>query len=173
MGQHKIAPAIKTFLMKTEFTRAIVPHEVRRLMAFDRKVFPAADVFPAAYWKVCESWWLLVDGRRAGCCAFERHVDFLEDAEEEGYPRRKGSLYIATTGILPKYQGMGFGRILKAWQVSYARYHGFSRIVTNSRRRNAAMIALNRKFGFRVVRTIAGYYGDPTDAAVVMELRLD
>jgi RimJ/RimL family protein N-acetyltransferase len=62
--------------------------------------------------------------------------------------------------------------LLKAWQIAWARYHGFSRIVTNTRKRNAAMIALNRKFHFRILRTTPRYYDDPPDSTVVMELLL-
>jgi hypothetical protein len=32
------------------------------------------------------------------------------------------------------------------------------------------MIVLNRKFGFKVIRTTRGYYYDPVEATVVMEL---
>ena len=159
--------------MHMEFRKAILPDELRSLMAFDRKVFPIADLFDAGYWKKCEPYWMLVDGIKVGCCAFEKQVDFQEDISADGVnPRLKGSLYISTTGILPKFQGKGFGSLLKAWQVSYARYHGFTRIVTNSRRRNPRMIALNRKFGFRVVRTTPQYYSGPPDSTVVMELLL-
>ncbi len=156
--------------MKTEFRQAIPATEIRRLMAFDRKVFPPSDLFDADYWKACTVYWLIVDGVKLGCCAFEEHVDFQDDLSD-GNPRVKGSLYIASTGILPKFQGQGLGTLLKSWQVCYARNYGFKRIVTNTRGRNTAMIALNRKFGFRVIRTSRGYYSDPTDSTVVMELR--
>jgi ribosomal protein S18 acetylase RimI-like enzyme len=73
---------------------------------------------------------------------------------------------------LPKHQGAGLGRLLKSWEVAYARYHGFHRIVTNTRKCNARMIALNRAFGFRILRTSPGYYSGPTDSTVVMELRV-
>jgi ribosomal protein S18 acetylase RimI-like enzyme len=145
--------------LKTEFRKAELPREVRSLQAFDRKAFREADRFPAAYWKVCESWWMVAGGVKIGCCAFERDSP------------RKGSLYIATTGILPDYRHRGFGTLLKAWEIGYARFHGFRRIVANSRKSNAAMIALNRKFGFRVIRTVARYYAEPVEAAVVMELK--
>lgn len=144
--------------MKTEFRKAILPREIGALLAFDRKVFPKADRFDRAYWKECESYWLIVGRTKVGCCAFER---------------RKGSLYISTTGILPKFQNRGFGPLLKSWEIAYARYHGFKRILTNCRKRNARMIALNRQFGFRVVRTIPRYYEEPTDSSVLMELLLD
>ena len=147
--------------LRTEFIRAELPRDLRALIAFDRRVFPS-DHFGAADWKRYEAYWLVVDRRRIGCCAFEKNVDSDEN-------KRKGSVYISTTGILPAYQGMGFGTLMKAWQIAWARRHGFRRIVTNTRKRNAAMIALNRKFGFRVVRTIPGYYDDPPDSALVME----
>jgi ribosomal protein S18 acetylase RimI-like enzyme len=67
---------------------------------------------------------------------------------------------------------MGFGQLMKCWQIAYARLHGFSRIVTNTRKRNTGMIALNRKFGFATLRTTPGYYSAPADSTVVMELVL-
>ncbi len=108
----------------------------------------------------------MVDGVKAGCCAFETHVDFAEDGD---IVPAAGVLYIATTGILPRYQGQGLGAVLKSWQVAYARRHGFQRMVTSSRASNAAMIALNGRFGFQIARRIEGYYTDPLEAAVVME----
>jgi len=159
--------------MKTEFRKADPAVEIRSLIAFDRKVFPKSDLFDADYWKACVVYWLIVDGVKVGCCAFEEHVDFRDDVGTGGInPRRKGSLYIASTGILPKFQGKGFGTLLKSWQICYARRHGFKRIVTNTRSRNVAMITLNQEFGFGIVRTTHRYYSDPSDSTVVMELLL-
>lgn len=147
--------------------------EIRSLVAFDHKVFRKADWFSTAEWRAYESWWMIVGNRRAGCCAFQHNVDFREDAsEDDGNPPLRGSLYISTTGILPRFQHMGFGAMLKSWQISYARYHRFTRIVTNARESNAAMIALNERFRFKVLRTTPNYYEDPREATVVMELRL-
>ena len=143
--------------MNTEFRKAVIPDELHSLCAFDRKVFPS-DYFPPSDWKGYESYWLIVDGKKKiGCCAFERQDE---------------TLYIATTGILPAFQRMGFGRLMKSWQIAYARRNGFRRIVTHSRKSNAAMIALNRSFGFRKARGIPRYYADPEESAVVMEFRL-
>jgi hypothetical protein len=63
-------------------------------------------------------------------------------------------------------------RLLKRWQISYARHHGFKRIVTNTCQSNQRIIALNRKHGFKVIRTTPGYYCDPPEPVVVMELNL-
>jgi ribosomal protein S18 acetylase RimI-like enzyme len=159
--------------MHTEFRKVDAQQEMRSLLAFDRKIFRAADRFPAEYWTACESYWMLAGRVKVGCCAFQRHVDFADDLREDGVnPRRKGSLYISTTGILPRYQRMGFGQLMKSWQVAFARFHGFSRVVTNTREGNAAMIAINRKFGFEIVRTTPRYYRAPAEATAVMELVL-
>ena len=158
--------------MTVEFRAAELPRELRSLVNFDRKVFPRADVFPAWHWRELETWWMLVDGVKVGCSAFAPGIDFREDLPGEANLASPESLYIASTGILPVWRGMGFGTLLKAWQVSYAGCHGFTRIVTNTRKRNAAMIRLNRKFHFRTLRTTPRYYRTPEDATVVMELRL-
>ncbi len=100
-------------------------------------------------------------------------MDFGDDIREDrANPHRAGSLYIASTGILPAFQKRGFGQLFKSWQIAYARNHSFTRLVTNTRKSNAAMIALNRKFHFRTVRTTSRYYSDPVEATVVMELLL-
>ena len=145
--------------MKVEFRRANVRTELRSLVAFDRKVF-RADAFDADMWSEFQVWWMLVDGVKAGCAAFEPHT-----------PKR-GTLYVATTGILPRLQGRGLGRLMKAWQIAWARQHGFVRITSHHRASNTAMIALNKSFGFRRTGTRQGYYTNPDEARVSMELTL-
>lgn len=158
--------------METEFRRAVIPDDVRGLRAFDRQVFRKADLFNTEEWKTYESWWMVVEGMRAGCCAFEPNVDFQEDIRADGTnPVMKGSLYISTTGILPRFQRSGLGRLFKSWQIAYARFHGFHRIVTNCRKLNTAIVDLNKSFGFRIIRTTPRYYSGPTDSTVVMERR--
>jgi ribosomal protein S18 acetylase RimI-like enzyme len=161
--------------MNTEFRRAIVPNEIRGLTLFDHKAFQQypLDWFDRNDWKTLDSWWMIVNRRKVGCCAFEPHMDFQEDVREDGQNLRlQGSLYIVTTGILPQFRGLGFGSLLKHWQVLYARYHGFTRIVTNTREGNRAMICLNEKFGFKILRTAPNYYEKPQESTVVMELHL-
>jgi ribosomal protein S18 acetylase RimI-like enzyme len=129
-----------------------------------------ADWFDRDDWAQLESWWMIVDGIKVGCCAFERDMEFQAKHDPDVVPR-KGSLYIASTGILPGFRGRGLGDLMKRWQISYARHHGFRRIVTNTRQSNRRMIELNRKHGFKLIRTTPSYYHDPTQAVVVMELR--
>ncbi|HTR37534.1 MAG TPA: GNAT family N-acetyltransferase [Bryobacteraceae bacterium] len=161
--------------METEFRKAITPDEIRSLVLFDHKAFHKypADWFGRDVWAACDPWWMLVENQKVGCCAFNWHEDFQGDIREDGEnsPLR-GSLYIATTGILPRFRNRGLGQLMKCWQISYARHHGFARIVTNTRKSNKAMIGLNKKFGFRVLRITPGYYEDPPEPTVVMELQL-
>src|SRR5580693_7007903 len=102
--------------MHVEFRKAVVPAELAELLAFDRKVFRKSDLFRDEDWMTYDSYWMLVDGAKAGCCAFQAHHDFREDVrKDQCNPRRRGSLYIASTGILPRFQGKGFGKLLKVW----------------------------------------------------------
>jgi ribosomal protein S18 acetylase RimI-like enzyme len=161
--------------MNIEFRRAIVPKEIRSLVIFDRKAFHEypADWFDRDDWEACDPWWMIVNNRKVGCCAFVPHVDFQGDICEDGKNARlRGSLYIVTTGILPSFRNVGFGGLLKSWQLLYARRHGFTRIVTNTRKSNKPIIGLNQRFGFKVLRTTPNYYEDPREPTVVMELRL-
>jgi GNAT superfamily N-acetyltransferase len=158
--------------MKISFQKAALPRDRDALVAFDHTTFPRADWFSPDDWGDFESYWMTVDGERVGCCAFERHADFHDNPDRIGVKRR-GSLYIVSTGILPKRQRRGFGQRFKRWQIAWARRHGFTRIVTNSRRSNQPMIRLNEKCGFKIVETTSNnYYHGPAEPTVVMELKL-
>ena len=146
--------------MELEFRRVDVEKELRRLRDFDRRVFPKADLFPASFWRAAEVYWMLVDGKRVGCCALQEELETT------------GVLAISSSGILPAWQGIGLGRVMKAWQIAYARRHGYGRVVTETRESNARMIRLNESFGFKIVGTTPGCYYDPDEAAVEMELLL-
>lgn len=102
--------------MRTEFRKVHPQEEIRSLLAFDRKVFPPSDLFDSDYWRELESHWMLIDGVKVGCCAFEKDVDFQEDIRQDAAnPQMEGSLFIATTGILPRFRGFGLGQMFKCW----------------------------------------------------------
>jgi len=157
--------------MVLEFRRAVVPEEIAELRRLDLEIF-GKDAFDGELWLSLEPYWILVDGTVAGCAAFAVDTEFQEDLrdDEENVPCR-GTLYIQTTGLLRAYRGQGLGKRVKEWQIEYARQNGFERVVTNCRESNAAMIAINEKYGFRAIRTTPGYYEDG-EATVVMELTL-
>jgi GNAT superfamily N-acetyltransferase len=150
-----------------EFSKASVPQETDALCEFDKIVFGAypSDLFDKEDWAEYDSYWMTLDGKRIGCSAFAYDIDF------DNTPR-PNCLYIASTGILPEYQGQGFGSKQKQWQIDFARRHHCKTIVTNMRQSNVRVIRLNAKFGFTQRETSPGYYSDPDEAAVVMELRM-
>lgn len=150
-----------------EFKEAILPLDLDELLDFDRRIFGQfpADLFSAEDWSSCHSYWMEVDGIKVGCCAVEWNVDFDEKP-------RKGCLYLVSTGILPEYQGKGFGRKQKIWQIEYARQNGFSSIVTNMRESNHRIIRLNEALGFEFRVKVPAYYAIPVEAAIVMEFSL-
>lgn len=157
--------------MALEFRRAAVPEEIGELRRLDLEIF-GADAFDEELWLSVEPYWILVDGAVIGCAAFALDTEFQEDLREddENVPCL-GTLYIQTTGLLRAYRGQGLGKRIKEWQIEYARRNGFERVLTNCRESNAAMIAINQKYGFRAIRTTPGYYEDG-EATVVMELIL-
>lgn len=153
--------------MTIEFKKAILPDDLEALCAMDIRIFGRfpADLFTPEIWQGLETYWMLCDGERMGCAAFIHHSD------HDG-TLRPGSLHIMTTGVLPELQGRGFGELQKAWQIEYARQHGFSRIITNTRQSNHRMIALNKKLGFQEIMVVPDFYQEPDEPAIVMELFL-
>ena len=157
--------------MVLEFRRAVLPEEAGELWRLDVEIF-GKDAFAPEDWLSLESYWIVVDGRVAGCAAFIHDVEFQEDLQGDGEnAAQRGTLYIQSTGLLCAYRGQGLGKRIKEWEIEYAKRNGFSRIVTNCRESNAAMIAINEKYGFRVIRSTPEYYEDG-EATVVMELLL-
>jgi ribosomal protein S18 acetylase RimI-like enzyme len=157
--------------MKIEFRRAQLPRDAPELHRMDLEIF-AEDAFEFEHWLSLESYWVVADDQVAGCAAFIADADFQEDLrdDEQNVPQR-GTLYIQSTGLLKQFRGRGIGKQVKAWQVDYAKRNGFHRVLTNCREGNAEMISINKKFGFRLIRTTPGYYRDG-EATVVMELLL-
>jgi ribosomal protein S18 acetylase RimI-like enzyme len=157
--------------MLLEFRKALLPEDAVALWNLDVAIF-GKDAFDKALWLILVSYWILVNSRIAGCAAFIHHADFQEDLREDAQNTpQAGALYIQSTGLLPEYRGKGLGTRIKAWQIEYAKQNGFRRIVTNCRESNAAMISLNKKFGFQLTRTTPDYYEDG-EATVVLELLL-
>lgn len=157
--------------MVLEFRKAVLPVEAAELWKVDVEIF-GVDAFAPEDWLSLESYWIVVDGRVAGCAAFIHDVEFGEDLLGDGENvEQRGTLYIQSTGLRREYRGQGLGTRVKEWQIEYARRNGFRRMVTNCRESNAAMIAINERSGFRAIRKTPGYYADG-EATVVMELML-
>jgi hypothetical protein len=64
--------------MMLEFRRAVLPEEAGDLWEMDVAIF-GKDAFQQEDWLSLESYWVVVDGRVAGCAAFIHDVEFQED----------------------------------------------------------------------------------------------
>jgi ribosomal protein S18 acetylase RimI-like enzyme len=102
----------------------------------------------------------------------KRGIRIVEDEIRQEFIPRPKSLYIMSTEIAPQFQGRGFGTKQKQWQIEQARQDGFEVMVTNMRQSNSRIINLNEKFGFTTREIVPGYYSDPEETALVMELNL-
>jgi ribosomal protein S18 acetylase RimI-like enzyme len=157
--------------MMLEFRKAVLPEDGAELWKLDVAIF-GRDAFPPEDWLRLDSYWIVVDGRVAGCAAFIPDVEFQEDLRGDGEnAAQRGTIYIQSTGLLRAYRGRGLGKRIKEWEIEYVRRNGFRRILTNCRESNTPMIAINEKYGFRAIRSTPGYYEDG-EATVVMELIL-
>ncbi|HUC31139.1 MAG TPA: GNAT family N-acetyltransferase [Candidatus Paceibacterota bacterium] len=136
-------------------------HRISALAQLEKKIFPAADclVYPED-WEGDEAFWILADGKIVGMMTF--YFDW--SAWRTKSPR---CLYIESTGVLPEFRRKGIGSFAKEWQIQYARSNGFTRIETSCRESNAAIVALNRKFGFLVLGRIPHFYVAPDESGII------
>jgi mycothiol synthase len=66
-------------------------------------------------------------------------------------------LHQELTAVVPPFQGRGLAVALKARTVEYAQQHGYRTIRTFNSSRNPAMLAINRKLGFRPMPAWIGF----------------
>jgi ribosomal protein S18 acetylase RimI-like enzyme len=160
--------------MEIAIVRAHIPKDARALANLERKAFLNGDDWapPSFYYghRRLRSFWLLQNGRRIGVTCLVHHAT-ISSKDGVLYAPMRDALYIVSTSVLPRFQGYGFGGVLKAWHIAYARKKGFKKIVTNARAGNIASIHLNLKFGFAIVGEIANCYPDG-ETGIVLEMNL-
>ncbi len=153
--------------MNLEISRADPRKDALLLLQLDRKTFSEADAFKNA------SIWIGLQ------CFFLRHNDkpiasfaLALDRDHRWKFDRKiqapQSIFIVTTGILPEYQNMKLGRLIKEFQIVYARLNNFKKIESTARASNVRIISLNKKFGFEKTLVIPKFYKNPEEDMVVL-----
>lgn len=75
---------------------------------------------------------------------------------------------VQTIGVLPEYEGHGFGRAMLEQMHERARELGAERILLEVRADNPRAQRLYERNGYRAIHTRRGYYDDGTDA-IIME----
>lgn len=75
---------------------------------------------------------------------------------------------VQTIGVLPEYEGNGFGRAMLEQMHERAREQGAERILLEVRADNPRAQRLYERNGYRAIHVRRGYYDDGTDA-IIME----
>jgi GNAT superfamily N-acetyltransferase len=86
--------------------------------------------------------------------AFEEHDEGAVDA---GPYVGRPALYVLSTTILPRFQGRGFGKIIKAYHLGRAAQAGYRVVIGHAR--EGASCALNVAFGAVLGRRHPDWYG--------------
>lgn len=113
--------------------------------------------------------------------AFEHYLEepgFLvaeEDGKVVGYvvatmvPNHGRPLgHVKDFAVHPKRRGNGYGTALLTRALAVLAVHGAASVKLEVRADNEAAIELYRQFGFEHLRTVPRYYGDGTDALVML-----
>lgn len=79
---------------------------------------------------------------------------------------------ITNIAVLKKYRGQKIASSILEKIVDYARENNLFKITLEVRESNAAAIGLYEKFGFKKVGYRKGYYHNPQETAVLMDLQL-
>jgi len=137
------------------------------LAQMDSIMFRPSDAFDREEFQRYRCWVIEINGEPVGSIALAPHIDLNTHCDEVSQSQ---SLYIASTGIMPGRQRQGLGAIAKAFELGYARAHGFRKVVTMCRFHNTSILRLNARFGFQPRGSVPGIYDDPYDDAVIMEL---
>ena len=74
--------------------------------------------------------------------------------------------------VAPEIRGKGLSRLLMDALVDSAKRNGVERVMLEVRASNEAAIALYTKYGFEKVGLRPGYYRNPTENAILMDLML-
>jgi len=88
--------------------------------------------------------------------------DAINEDEEEGFEDLQPywdqrAIYVFSTTILPKFQGQGLGRVLKAFFLGVASQAGFSLVLGHAR--SGRSVHLNEKFGAQIGTAHQDWYG--------------
>ena len=84
----------------------------------------------------------------------------------------RGEAEVLNLAVAPEWRRRGEGGALLRNAVVELRKHGATRMFLEVRESNAGVIAFYEKHGFSKVGWREGYYRDPVEAAMVMEIRL-
>ena len=152
-----------------QFVRANIKKDRRELMKMDRQIYLLHDCWDAEDFAGAKVFWIVADGRTAGWLAFFHEMRFRDG---ENWRRSPGWLYLANTGILKEYRRhIEVEDAVCRWQIEYAKKNEFRWISTNERASNPN-IPVFLRHGFIKVKSTQGYWEQPSEPNVVLEMSL-
>lgn len=160
--------------MNLEIRKANPETESEQLSAMQVAVLPDEKPFPKDIWmeEKIETWWVMMDGEKVGIVSIEMDSAPGSTYESDSEPS-PGSIYLILIGLIPKWQGIGLGKVAMNWLKTKARTtYGCSRIVSNLRPSNTCSVDLHAGEGFRVIGYKPDYYPNPIEGSLVLELKL-
>jgi hypothetical protein len=135
-------------------------YPLERTMAFEREYHPNLRLSLLEKRELLKSAitiWMLEDGKLVG----ETYgVPWSGKDDMMGFPRDPEAIYCYSNTILRKYQGKGYGAILKAVFIGRVS-RDFKRIYGHAR--PGASQALNKKFGARMGKTYKNWFATGED----------
>ena len=157
--------------MKLEVRPAETVEDYEALVSLEHASFNPSDCFTLETWKGYRAFFVLADTKvAAGVFAFGENLSFSGDwaADKESV----GSIYLTNIFVVPGMEGRGVASFAMQWLIAWARANHFERISSNCRASNAASLRLHEKFGFKIIGQTPGFYEDPVEAAIELELVL-
>lgn len=151
--------------------RRVRSEEIDLLCKLDVQIFENDAFDTPELWEDLETFFILANKVIVGSIALRPNTGIAENFDADYLPQT-GSIYIVSIGLLPAWQGRGIGKQVMQWIIEYARKNNFTVIVSNIRASNIRSILLHQGAGFRIARLILGYYNEPKEDTVVLELRL-
>ena len=122
--------------MKIEFWKANPVKEAWGLTNVDKQCYPK-DWWTQGEWRQYDQiYWIVRDEIPIGCLAMGRDMAFSRSENDKAWVK-SGSLYLATTSILPQWRTRSISDTVRRWQLRFAKDHGYDMISTNCRKGDA------------------------------------
>ncbi len=141
--------------------RLATEDDVSEIVSIERKCFTdpwSENAFRAAFNENTDIFVLDADGLLGGFAVFDRTL--VTEAE------------IHIIAVDPDMRGKGFSKLLMDAMVGSADKNGVERIMLEVRASNEVAISLYTKYGFEKVGLRPGYYRNPVESAILMDLQV-
>ena len=139
--------------------RLATEDDIAEIVAIEQKCFAdpwSENAFRSSFNETTDIFVLEVDGRIGGFAVFDR----ILGTEAE----------VHIIAVDPDLRGKGYSKLLMDAMIGSATQNGIVRIMLEVRASNEVAISLYAKYGFEKVGLRPGYYRNPVESAILMDL---